>query len=262
MEPFQAALRRLARGRLHHRLDLDLAGGGVHPDLLHAGRDRPAVPRVRGGGGAGDPGLGDGLADAGADARQPLPAPTRRTEATRAALVAPVRARLRRACLRGYARSLDWALAHRAAGAGGGRRHLRRHGGAVRTSSRRASSPTRTSARSSSPPRRPRTSRSRPWSALHERAAAIVRADPNVAAVSSFNGGNNDTQNIGRMFITLKPRARARADEAGARGAAPQAARHAGRGRSTRGRCRTCSSAGAPARPATSTCCRAWRPTS
>ena len=39
----------LARGRLHHHLDLDLAGRGVHPDLLHAGRDRPAVPRVRGG---------------------------------------------------------------------------------------------------------------------------------------------------------------------------------------------------------------------
>ena len=42
---------------------------------------------------------------------------------------------------------------------------------------------------------------------LHERAAAIVRADPNVAAVSSFNGGNSNTQNTGRMFITLKPRA-------------------------------------------------------
>ena len=35
--------------------------------------------------------------------------------------------------------------------------------------------------------------------------AAIFRADPAVAAVSSFNGGNN-TQNSGRMFIVLKPR--------------------------------------------------------
>ena len=34
--PFQAALRRLARGRLHDHLDLELAGRGVHPDLLHA----------------------------------------------------------------------------------------------------------------------------------------------------------------------------------------------------------------------------------
>ncbi|MNS73665.1 hypothetical protein D3C72_1071130 [compost metagenome] len=33
-----------ARDGLHHPVDLDLAGGGVHPDLLHAGRDRAAVP--------------------------------------------------------------------------------------------------------------------------------------------------------------------------------------------------------------------------
>ena len=42
--------------------------------------------------------------------------------------------------------------------------------------------------------------------ALQERAVAIVRADPNVAAVSSFNGGFG-AQNTGRMFINLKPRA-------------------------------------------------------
>jgi len=40
---------------------------------------------------------------------------------------------------------------------------------------------------------------------LQERAAMIFRADPNVAAVSSFNGGLG-AQNTGRMFITLKPR--------------------------------------------------------
>jgi len=40
--------------------------------------------------------------------------------------------------------------------------------------------------------------------ALQERAAAIFRKDPNVAAVSSFNGGVGG-QNSGRMFITLKP---------------------------------------------------------
>nr|WP_315427343.1 efflux RND transporter permease subunit [uncultured Albidiferax sp.] len=38
---------------------------------------------------------------------------------------------------------------------------------------------------------------------LQEAAAALVRADPNVAAVSSFNGGGG-AQNTGRMFITLK----------------------------------------------------------
>ena len=40
--------------------------------------------------------------------------------------------------------------------------------------------------------------------ALQERAAAIIRADANVNAVSSFNGGNN-AQNSGRMFVSLKP---------------------------------------------------------
>ncbi len=40
---------------------------------------------------------------------------------------------------------------------------------------------------------------------LQSQVAAVFRADPAVAAVSSFNGGNN-TQNSGRMFIVLKPR--------------------------------------------------------
>ena len=39
---------------------------------------------------------------------------------------------------------------------------------------------------------------------LQERAAEIVRKDPNVLAVSSFNGGSG-SQNSGRMFVTLKP---------------------------------------------------------
>ncbi len=39
---------------------------------------------------------------------------------------------------------------------------------------------------------------------LQERAAAIIRQDPNVAAVSSFNGGGG-AQNSGRMFVSLKP---------------------------------------------------------
>jgi HAE1 family hydrophobic/amphiphilic exporter-1 len=39
---------------------------------------------------------------------------------------------------------------------------------------------------------------------LQQRAAAVIRQDPSVAAVNSFNGGG--TLNTGRMFITLKPR--------------------------------------------------------
>ncbi|MEK8033328.1 efflux RND transporter permease subunit [Ideonella sp. DXS29W] len=41
---------------------------------------------------------------------------------------------------------------------------------------------------------------------LQERAAAIVRANPAVATVSSFNGGSGGAQNSGRMFLNLKPR--------------------------------------------------------
>ena len=41
---------------------------------------------------------------------------------------------------------------------------------------------------------------------LQERAAEIVRANPNVATVNSFNGsGTGGAQNTGRMFINLKP---------------------------------------------------------
>ncbi len=40
---------------------------------------------------------------------------------------------------------------------------------------------------------------------LQELVALVFRADANVAAVSSFNGGGG-AQNTGRMFITLKPR--------------------------------------------------------
>jgi len=40
---------------------------------------------------------------------------------------------------------------------------------------------------------------------LQERVAVIFRADPNVEAVSSFNGGSG-AQNTGRLFVTLKPR--------------------------------------------------------
>ncbi len=39
---------------------------------------------------------------------------------------------------------------------------------------------------------------------LQERAAAVFRADPAVAVVTSFNGGQG-SQNVGRMFVTLKP---------------------------------------------------------
>ncbi len=41
---------------------------------------------------------------------------------------------------------------------------------------------------------------------LQEQAAAILRADPSIARVSSFSGGGNGAQNSGRMFVAFKPR--------------------------------------------------------
>jgi hydrophobic/amphiphilic exporter-1 (mainly G- bacteria), HAE1 family len=41
---------------------------------------------------------------------------------------------------------------------------------------------------------------------LQERVASVVRADPNVRDVNSFNGGFG-SQNTGRLFVNLKPRA-------------------------------------------------------
>ena len=63
---------RLARDRLHHRLDDPVAGGGVHPGAVHGRHRRPAVPRVRRDDRRGGPGLGLRLADPDADAVQPF----------------------------------------------------------------------------------------------------------------------------------------------------------------------------------------------
>ncbi|MES2070194.1 MAG: efflux RND transporter permease subunit [Pseudomonadota bacterium] len=42
---------------------------------------------------------------------------------------------------------------------------------------------------------------------LQDKAAKIIRDDPNVLSVASFSGGGNNAQNTGRMFVNLKPRA-------------------------------------------------------
>ena len=101
---------RRARGRLHGDVDLVQPGRRVHPAAVHGRHHRPAVPRVRGhhvGGGDDQPGH---LADHGAHAR--LAAAGARAEAE------PVH-RCDRAGVQGhhrlYEKSLDWALANRAA---------------------------------------------------------------------------------------------------------------------------------------------------
>ena len=43
-EPDGGGAQGLARDQLHHHLDDDLAGGGVHPGVLHGRRGRPRVP--------------------------------------------------------------------------------------------------------------------------------------------------------------------------------------------------------------------------
>jgi HAE1 family hydrophobic/amphiphilic exporter-1 len=91
---------------------------------------------------------------------------------------------------------------------------------------------------------------------LQAQVAAVFRADPNVATVSSFMSGGNS----GRLFINLKPR--------GERPAMPRWWKVCARScaaspasRSTWRRCRTCSWAAGRARAATSTRCRASAPT-
>ena len=74
--------------------------------------------------------------------------------------------------------------------------------------------------------------------------------------------GSSGSQNVGRMFINLKPRGERAADEAGGRGPAHASCARCPASASSCGRSRTCSSAAARARRSTSTSCRACRPAS
>ena len=161
--PFQAALRGSREVGFTIISISILAGRGVHSDLLHARRDRAAVPRIRGGRRAGDRGLGLRLADAGADAGQPLPDRRRAQEAALARWFARSSAP---STPRWRATRARWTSPSRI-----GRRacdraaDLHRHRVAVHRRSRRASSPRKTSARSRSAPKPPRTPRFPRWCA-------------------------------------------------------------------------------------------------
>ena len=72
---------RRGRDRVHDRLHDAVVGGGVHPGALHGRTDRPAVPGVRGDDLHHDPGVGVRVADAHADAVQPVSAPVARRPA-------------------------------------------------------------------------------------------------------------------------------------------------------------------------------------
>ena len=81
-KPFEAALKRLARDRVHDPLDDAVADGGVHPRALHGRHRRPAAARVRRDDRRGDPGVGRRVADPDADDVQPLPARPRKSSGT------------------------------------------------------------------------------------------------------------------------------------------------------------------------------------
>jgi HAE1 family hydrophobic/amphiphilic exporter-1 len=95
---------------------------------------------------------------------------------------------------------------------------------------------------------------------LQERAAAIFRADPNVAAVNSFNGGSS-ALNTGRMFVTLKPQNQRLPMKKVVEGMRKKLKEVAGINVFMRP-VQNCSSAGAPARRSSSTSCKASRPMS
>ncbi len=155
--------------------------------------------------GAGHRRLGLRLADAGADAGQPLPHATRRTRSRPGALVRSFE-RGFDALLAGYTRALDVALRHRGV-------VLRGRAGrpslatvlAVRRHPQGLLPARKTSARSASRTEAAEDTSFPAMVQLQERVAAIIRADPNVATVNSFNGGGG-AQNTGRLFINLKPR--------------------------------------------------------
>ena len=95
---------------------------------------------------------------------------------------------------------------------------------------------------------------------LQDRVAALLRADPAVASVTSFNGGQG-SQNVGRMFINLKPRSERPPMKQVIEGLRKKL-RSVPASTPSSGRHKTCSSAAGPARPSTSTSCRAFRPVS
>ena len=170
--------RRLARDRLHDPLDDAVAGRRCSSRCCSWAGSRPAVPRVRGHHRRRDPGLGLRLADADADAVQPLPQ-RRRTTQQHGRVLQGHRARASSASLaRLRAQRSRWVMRHRRVGAGVLARRSSSAPSCCSCSSPRGSSRARTPASSPAPPRRPRAPRSRRWCAHQQAVAAIVAAGP------------------------------------------------------------------------------------
>ena len=130
-DPLDGVARRLARDRLHDRVDDAVARRGVHPGAVHGRRARPAVPRVLGHDLRRDPDLRRRVGHADADAVQPLPQEAARARRGSRSSAQVDRARLRAACCDGYDRTLQVVLRHRAATMVGVRRRAGRSTGVL-----------------------------------------------------------------------------------------------------------------------------------
>ena len=87
--PLQAAIEGATEVCVHDHLDDAVARGGVHPDPLHGRDHREALPRVRGDDRRRDSRVGIRVADAHADAVEPLPSRRRRRGVTDASTRRP-----------------------------------------------------------------------------------------------------------------------------------------------------------------------------
>ena len=220
--------RRLEGDRLHHRLDDGVARRGLHPDPVHGRHRRPPDARVRGDDRRGDPGLGPRVADADADAVQPLP---------EAAALDAARLVLQRdrGILRRVAQELrvDAAADDPLQGRDDGRvgAAAGRHGLPVPASCRRASSPASTPGRSTA------ASSSRRASATKR---TVVRMQPDMEILQQ----RSERRGVHRRFGRRPPEHRPEAARSSAgqdrgpdhRGAASEAESGA---RRSRQRCRT-----------------------
>ena len=174
--------------------------GGILGRLLH----EFAVTII-----GGDPGLGLRLADAHADAVQPLPRGRTQAENARAALPGD-RARLRRRCSRVYERSLRWALRAPRVTMAVRRSRSSRHGVSVRRCMPKGFLPSEDTGQHLRVDRRPRrTSRSTHDRAQQQQAAEIVAQTPErrrvhvVVGARRLSGGDATP---GASSSRLKPR--------------------------------------------------------
>ena len=260
MAPFEAAHQGRARDGVHHHVDLDLAGGGVDPDLLHARRDRLLFHEF-----AVVVGLSILVSALVSLTLVPMLASRflRHHQPQEENALGRAFERGFDAMQRGYARSLDWALAHRVfiGCVAIGSVVLT---GVLFVTIPKGFFPEEDIGQISVTTEAAEDISFAAMEALHNRVADVIRTDPAVDAVGTGVGNTGfsaTTQNTGRMFVTLKPRSAARADAAGGRRPAPQGARGARhRGVHAAG-AEPAIWAAAPARAATSTRCKASAPT-